>query len=706
MSRPASLTPAGAEVRSGGASTSSPSGSPPGQPDLCDLWTARGVAWLTGLTLASQLVALQAREQIFGGANAWLSTARYVGWGERLGLTAVLAVFSLAACGLWMLGWRSAARVVRSRRPERLLFWAMGLWPCILAVDLFVRQSIAGFLGGAFDLEALRIGAGGWRIGLSNVWRWFHVQIFQVLGVLTFVAAASVLLVAVVRRVGGSLGAVDRMRPRSVRRLTAFATLLALTFLTAGAPVYPTTRDLVARDTVIGWPFARLVVGMTDFDGDGYSPFDNPPDTAPFDATRHPYALDVPGDGIDQDLLMGDLVISEVPEQGRRMVDGLADPPPVAFTGRRNLVFVMLETLRYDALAAQVGGRAVMPHLRALIASGEAMAVPHAYASKGFTTTSVSQLFWGNFFRPSTTLIDDFRSNGYTVAAFSGDDLSDESYATQTGLGGADFVFDPRVDPDQRDSADRTSVPAPRLVRQIETYLARYERTKPLFLYAFFMDPHFPYSKNDEMILTDHRVRSSHISADHRDELLRSYYNQVYIVDRALGRLIAAIRKRGLDRDTTVIFMGDHGESLYDDGQLLGHGTQLNDVMTRTILVVWHPTADLVQPTSHYLMRGYIRRTLSGQPAAAPRVVDDADREILQYLGSREAPSQIGSFSLRHGRIACDLHSRSVTDQRRAIRAPLDRDTAPADLTARARGLTLQWEYLQWVNRALHGRSD
>src|SRR5205085_9352877 len=44
----------------------------------------------------------------------------------------------------------------------------------------------------------------------------------------------------------------------------------------------------------------------TDVDRDGYSLFSFPIDRQPFDGSRHPYALDLPGDGMDQDGLAGD----------------------------------------------------------------------------------------------------------------------------------------------------------------------------------------------------------------------------------------------------------------------------------------------------------------------------------------------------------------------------------------------------------------
>ena len=69
---------------------------------------------------------------------------------------------------------------------------------------------------------------------------------------------------------------------------------------------------------------APILVGTvlheaTDFDRDGWSWFTYPLDPAPFDGALHPYALDVPGDGIDQDGFGGDFAFTAARKPARQL---------------------------------------------------------------------------------------------------------------------------------------------------------------------------------------------------------------------------------------------------------------------------------------------------------------------------------------------------------------------------------------------------
>lgn len=66
---------------------------------------------------------------------------------------------------------------------------------------------------------------------------------------------------------------------------------------------------------------------------------------------------------------------------------------------------------------------------------------------------------------------------------------------------------------------------------------------------------------------------------DYSDELstpndltaLRNYYSQMSMVDNGVGKVLAALQRQGLNKDTLVIFTSDHGFSLGHNG-FWGHG--------------------------------------------------------------------------------------------------------------------------------------
>lgn len=66
------------------------------------------------------------------------------------------------------------------------------------------------------------------------------------------------------------------------------------------------------------------------------------------------------------------------------------------------------------------------------------------------------------------------------------------------------------------------------------------------------------------------------------------YADSLYCFDRALGKLLAA-----LPALTSVVFVGDHGESLGDHGGIQVHGTNIYDEQIKVPLVIadrnWTP---------------------------------------------------------------------------------------------------------------------
>ena len=79
-------------------------------------------------------------------------------------------------------------------------------------------------------------------------------------------------------------------------------------------------------------------------------------------------------------------------------------------------------------------------------------------------------------------------------------------------------------------------------------------RNRPFFLYLAFNAPHTPL----QALASDYDALSG--IADHR---LRVYGAMIRALDRAVGHVLEALRKNGLDRNTLVFFTSDNGGAHY-----------------------------------------------------------------------------------------------------------------------------------------------
>ena len=71
-------------------------------------------------------------------------------------------------------------------------------------------------------------------------------------------------------------------------------------------------------------------------------------------------------------------------------------------------------------------------------------------------------------------------------------------------------------------------------------------------------------------------------------------YGNIAFVDDAVGRVLATLRRLGLDDDTVVMFTSDHGELLGDRGLMLKGGLHLRP-LTR-VPFVWRDTPERRHP--------------------------------------------------------------------------------------------------------------
>lgn len=545
-----------------------------------------------------------------------------------------------------------------------------------LGID-FVHYQVSLVLGRAVSFPLLWEIAGG---GLQLILAEAGPHAAPLLSVLVAAAAASAAGVWAIGRIqqrGGWGGAATLPRTGSFAK--AFIGLLLVSSLlligtARGAPrLY---AGLSAKPS--GSILVALIQFVTDVDRDGFGLLSQPTDPAPFDSDRHPYAIDVPGNGIDENGFAGDR-----PEGVTAAASEQPGPVAAAHTRRPDFLLIYLESFRADRLGAVRNGREITPFLNALAREGASS--EHAYVNSPYTIRSRAQLFGGSL-DPSpgqTTLVDDFKQLGYTVAHLSGQDDSFGRSIELLGLDRVDYFYDARDDADLRTSrsmnAGSLQISWKLLAKRVGEYLDGYETDRPLFLYVNVVDTHFPYM-HDEMddLLGVSPLDRYGIRVANADQVRATYDNAAANVDLAIRRIVERFREAIGGRDHAIVVTSDHGQALFERG-LLGHGQALSDDQTRAPFVLFGVGGDWPQPLGIADVRALLLRSLfvpRGDALPKARFVPDPARRIFHFVAQIHHPHIIGlrtlegltSFSLRRS----SLESFDANESLRSLDEPAE----------------------------------
>jgi hypothetical protein len=546
-----------------------------------------------------------------------------------------------AAAVMWLL-FRQELRV----RAIVAAGFIAGVGPLVTA-DIISAQLLR-YVGDAIDLSLMFDLTGG---SVKELLAVASAHVVTPLILITVSSCMAVGCVWLVNRFGG--GSASGRVPLSSLRMP----LVLLAIAVAAVSVAAATSDSL-ENGLVRKPSGRVVSSIvdvaTDLDRDGFGLGGRIPDPAPFSRSIFPYAVDVPGDGIDEDGIGGDLPGNVVPYvEPSRSTPWLRHP---------DVVLIVLESFRADLLQSRDRGKAVTPAIDALAARGVSSA--RAFSHNGYTAQSRFHIFSGSLagVRDGRTLIDDFKTNGYTTAYFSGQDESFGGPEYSSGFERADVHYDARDDRDRRYSGFSTpgslAVPFTLVNEHVTDFLKSYgARQQPLFVYINYEDTHFPYWHPGVQPLTSATyVARAQIAPERAVELRSMYANTAANVDRAIGDILETVRRtRGTD--PAVIITADHGESLYEDG-FLGHGYALNDVQTHIPLVVANLPIVIREPFGQSDLRDAVGDALRTPPdSPTTPTIAASDRDVFQYLGTLGRPREIAVLRANGGRTIYDFRN-------------------------------------------------
>ena len=345
-------------------------------------WPPLFVPILAAVTITVfEMILLQRKQGIFTGG--YLRPEYLKGLDIPLFIVGSLLVDAAIVAPIAWLSDAVLRRVRRLNPSQRfLLVWGLACIP--LGIANFARYQMAQFLGDTIEFTLLRTLAGNDYATMLSVASSYLIGLACTLlpGLIVF----GIALVVLGRRPVRLLASGVRREPTWRGCLLGTGSLLvaSLGLIVATAQVRPEVFGPL-NSKVSGSLLAQVADTLTDFDRDGYGLVCFPHDQAPFDARCHPYAIDIPGNGIDEDGVGGDL-----PARGDFSAETYS---PVTFAQRPDVVIFVLESFRRDNVGARVDGQPVTPVLERLVAEGAILG--DGYSHSGFTVGAWSTCSWG-----------------------------------------------------------------------------------------------------------------------------------------------------------------------------------------------------------------------------------------------------------------------------------------------------------------------
>jgi len=244
-----------------------------------------------------------------------------------------------------------------------------------------------------------------------------------------------------------------------------------------------------------------------------------------------------------------------------------------------NLIVVVLDTVRHDALSCYVGRRTHTPNLDGVAKRGALFA--NAFTNAAWTRPSLMSLLSSRYPQAVGSSPKGFRAgrldrwyvqHGGVPTLFS--HLTAQGYLTRGLVNNFFMLHHERVGHDHGlnsfahilygQGPRRRDNPA--ITGGVERFLAAHKRHR-FMLYVLYESAHSPYAptrsarrRMRRLIGLDKRKGRRQTGRHRRLSMMERYRAGVIDLDDHVGRILAALKKNGLDDNTYVVFTSDHGE--------------------------------------------------------------------------------------------------------------------------------------------------
>lgn len=303
------------------------------------------------------------------------------------------------------------------------------------------------------------------------------------------------------------------------------------------------------------------------------------------------------------------------PVKPPRLDPGRANLPPA-----RNLVVVLIDTLRADHLSCYGYARPTSPRIDAF--ARQSVLFEQCMTPKPQTTPAVASLFTGLFPRSTgivktmtkllpefTTLAECTKAAGFVNVGWSANAMITKDFAFDQGFDALTFV--PRANRSE-DGADGRVVTAAALdrIRELRRDGSRH------FAYVHIVEPHSPYTpraddlrplRSDALYTAAPETDLPRNTVSYLNGIVGHVWNdsergngkgyvarydaEIMHADRIVGDFIDALDALGAQEDTAIVVVADHGESMLEHHAWFNHGITTYEGQVHVPLLVRTPGA-------------------------------------------------------------------------------------------------------------------
>ena len=249
---------------------------------------------------------------------------------------------------------------------------------------------------------------------------------------------------------------------------------------------------------------------------------------------------------------------------------------------RPNLLIITLDTTRADRLGCYGYAKAQTAALDALAARG--VLFENAYATAPLTLPSHATIMTG-LYPPEhgmhingkgqlgvqiPTLAEVLAKSGYETGAFVASFVLHSKFGLNRGF----QTYDDEMAGGERHGSETHLMRNGNLVVDAALAWLTPRRAKPFVCWVHLYDPHAPYDSHAESF--GDRFRET------------PYDGDIAFADQQIGRLTEFLKTHGLDEQTVVVVVGDHGES-FGEHQEYEHGLMIYKQTIQVPLIVVAP---------------------------------------------------------------------------------------------------------------------